>query len=181
MRSDARTVRQYLDALPADRRAALEAVRAVILENLDPLYQEGMQYGMIGYSVPHSVYPAGYHCDPKQPLPFASIASQKNHMAVYLMGLYGDPEQERWFAEEWRRTGKRLDMGKCCVRFRRLEDVPLEVLGKAVKRVPARKFIATYEAVLGSGGRRNAAKKKADAKKRAAGRPARKPAPGRPR
>jgi hypothetical protein len=142
MQSKAATVAQYLAELPADRRTAIEAVRQVILKNLDKDYEEGMQYGMIGYYVPHRVFPAGYHCDPKQPLPFAALASQKNHMAVYLMSVYG--EDEELFRAAWAKTGKKLDMGKCCVRFKKLEDVPLPVIGDAIKRYPAKKFIEMY-------------------------------------
>src|SRR5688572_28205785 len=105
MQSKAATVQQYLAELPADRRAAIETVRAVIRKNLDPLYEEGMHYGMIGYYVPHRVYRAGYHCDPKQPLPFVCLASQKNHLAVYLGCVYGHAENERWFREAWTATG----------------------------------------------------------------------------
>lgn len=148
MTSPAKTVEEYLAGLPEDRREALQAVRKVILENLDKDYQEGMQYGMIGYYVPHSVYPAGYHCDPKQPLPFAGLGSQKNHMAVYLMCVYGSSEQEAWFRESWAKTGKKLDMGKSCVRFKKLDDVALEVIGEAIRRVPAAKFIEKYESVI---------------------------------
>lgn len=149
MQSKAKTVNEYLDELPADRRVAIEAIRAVLLKNLDPAYEEGVQYGMIGYYVPHSLYPAGYHCDPRQPLPFAGLASQKNHMALYLMCLYGGSEQEAKFRREWVATGKKLDMGKCCVRFKKLQDVPLDVVGRAVARVPVRDFIAYYETALG--------------------------------
>lgn len=150
MQSGASTVRQYLDGLPADRRQAIEAVRKVILKNLDRHYEEGIQYGMIGYYVPHRVYPAGYHCDPKQPLPFASIASQKNHMGIYLMCIYMDAGHQKWFREAWAKTGKKLDMGKSCVRFKKLEDVALDVLGEAVRRVPAKAYIAHYEKLLGT-------------------------------
>lgn len=132
------TVAAYLAALPADRREALQTVRQVILKNLPKGYAEGMQYGMIGYFVPHDVYPPGYHCDPKQPLPFASLASQKNHMAVYLYCLYSDEDMLEWFQNAWQKTGKKLDMGKSCVRFKKIEDVPLDVIGKAVKRFPAK-------------------------------------------
>ena len=104
MTSKATTVEQYLSELPEDRRRALEAVRRVILKNLDKDYEEGMQYGMIGYYVPHRVHPAGYHCDPKQPLPFANLGSQKNHMALYLMCIYGESDLSRWFREAWART-----------------------------------------------------------------------------
>ncbi|XXF76218.1 DUF1801 domain-containing protein [Myxococcaceae bacterium GXIMD 01537] len=167
MQSKATTVDQYLAALPDDRRTALSAVRRVILENLDEGYEEGMQYGMIGYYVPHKVFPAGYHCDPKQPLPFAALASQKNHMAVYLMGVYGQPAQEQWFREAWAKTGKKLDMGKACVRFKKLQDVALDVLGEAIRRAPARKYIEHYEAVIRPPEKkRPAARKKAAARKR---------------
>src|SRR3989337_1277487 len=120
MQSKAKTVAEYLAELPADRRAAIKAVRAVILKNLDKNYEEGMQYGMIGYCVPHRVYPAGYHCDPKQPLPFAGLASQKNYMSLYLMCNYGETDQLAWFEQAWANAGKKLNMGKCCVRFKKL-------------------------------------------------------------
>jgi len=149
-----KSVSQYLAGLPADRRKALEAVRAVVLKNLPEGYEEGMTSTGIGYFVPHSVYPPGYHCDPSQPLPFAGIASQKNHMAIYLMCIYSHPEHEAWFREAWAKTGKKLDMGKSCVRFKKLEDVPLPVIGKAIKRVPVKKFIAFYESVIPANRRR---------------------------
>jgi Domain of unknown function (DU1801) len=142
--SKATTVKEYLDALPEDRRKAIDAVRKVIKANLDPKYKEGIQYGMIGYFVPHSVFPDGYHCDPKQPLPFASIASQKNHMAVYMFCLYNDPKEVSRFGQEWKKAGKKLDMGKSCLRFKKLEDVALDVIGAAIKRMPAKKFIDLY-------------------------------------
>jgi len=154
MTSKAKTVNEYLAELPPDRRAAIQAVRKVILENLDERYEEGMSYGMIGYYVPHHVYPAGYHCDPKMPLPFAGLASQKNHMAVYLMCVYGHPEHEAWFRQAWAKTGKKLDMGKSCIRFKKLEDLALDVLGQAIARVPVKKYIAYYEAVIKTSGKR---------------------------
>src|SRR5262247_2253840 len=107
MQSKATTVDQYLTELPEDRRRAIEAVRRVILENLDKDYEEGMQYGMIGYYVPHRVHPAGYHFDPRQPLPFASLASQKNHMSLGLMCVYANPDEDRRFRVAWARTGKK--------------------------------------------------------------------------
>lgn len=169
MRSNSLTVEQYLAGLPPERRAALQAVRETILANLDADYEEGMQYGMIGYYVPHSVYPPGYHCDPKQPVPFACLASQKNHMTVSLMCLYGSPRHEAWFRQEWAKTGKKLDMGKACIRFKKIEDLPLDVIGKAVARVPLKEFIGYYETAIKSGGKREAsstggAKKKGKAK-----------------
>jgi hypothetical protein len=146
MQSKATTVEQYLAELPEDRRKAIEAVRQVVLKNLDKDFEEGIQYGMIGYYVPHRVYPQGYHCDPKQPLPFAGLGSQKNHMSLYLMCIYGTTDHTKWFQEAWAKTGKKLDMGKACVRFKKIDDLALGVIGEAIKRVPAKKFIAYCEA-----------------------------------
>lgn len=137
-------VESYLAALPDDRRAALSAVRAVILANRDPLIEEGIQYGMIGYFIPHAVYPAGYHTDPKQPLPFAALAAQKSHLALYLHALYAAPALVPWFEAAWKATGKKLDMGKSCVRFKTLADVPLDVLAELLRRLPAREHLARY-------------------------------------
>lgn len=148
MQSKATTVKQYLDELPEDRRKALKQVRTVIRKHLGKGFKEGMQYGMIGYFVPHSIYPDGYHCDPKQPLPFVSLASQKNHMAVYLACIYGDPKLHKWFEQEWKKTGLKLDMGKSCVRFKSLEQLPLDLIGKAVARLSVDDFIAQYEASI---------------------------------
>jgi hypothetical protein len=145
MQSKAATVAAYLAELPPERREAIAAIREVLLKNLPQGLEEGMQYGMIGYYVPHSVYPAGYHCDPKQPLPFACLASQKNYMSLYLMTLYGGGEQQAWFIDAWTRAGKKLDMGKCCVRFKRLEDVPLDVIGEAFRRVSIKSYIEHCE------------------------------------
>lgn len=150
MTSQAKTVEDYLASLPADRRAAIETVRKVILENLDDGFEEGMQYGMIGYYVPHSIFPAGYHCAPKQPLPFAGLASQKKHMAVYMMCVYGDPTQLAQFQQDWAKTGKKLDMGASCVRFKKLEDLPVAVIGKAIARAKLKTFVATYQSNLDS-------------------------------
>lgn len=149
MQSKAKTVKEYLASLPEDRRKAIEAVRKVILKNLDKDIEEGMQYGAIGYYVPHAVYPHGYHCDPSIALPFTGLGSQKNHMSIGMMSQYFDPAEDKWFRAAWKKAGKRLDMGKCCVRFKKLEDVPLEVIGEAIKRVPAKKYIAMYEKALG--------------------------------
>ena len=148
MTSKAKTPDEYLASLPADRREALSAVRQTILKNLDKGYQEGMSYGMIGYCVPHSIYPAGYHCDPKQPLPFAGLASQKNHMAVYLFCMYVDGASDKWFRDAWKKAGKKLDMGKSCLRFKKLDDLALDVLGEAIRRVPVKDHIAIYESAL---------------------------------
>ena len=167
MKSTATTVDAYLAELPADRRNAIEAVRAVILKNLDPAVVEIMQYGMIGYAIPHDVYPAGYHCDPKQPLPFLSLANQKNYMALYLFCLYCGEDEVLSFQAAWEAAGKKLDMGKSCVRFKKLDDVPLDVVGKVIKRMTAKKFIKAYEASLSTPRptRKKTASKKAPAKK----------------
>ena len=155
MQSKATSVKAYLQSLPSDRRAAISAVREVILKNLDPSNEEGMQYGMIGYYVPHLVYPKGYHVDPKQPLPFAALASQKNYMSLYLMSVYcgcvaDTPENQHahWFCDACEKTGKTLDMGKACIRFKKLDDLPLDVIGEAIRRVPASMYIEFCEAVL---------------------------------
>jgi len=148
MKSGPQTVSDYLASVPGDRRAAMQAVRDVILKNLDKDYEEGMSHGMIGYYVPHRVFPAGYHCDPSQPLPFACIASQKNHMSLYLMCVYGHKQNEAWFRKAWQASGKKLDMGKSCIRFRKLDDLALDVIGQAIARTPARKYIEQYKTIL---------------------------------
>lgn len=148
------TVAAYLAALPPDRRAAISTVRDAINRALPAGYEEGMAYGMIGWSVPHRLYPAGYHCDPKQPLPFAGLASPKGHMALHLMCVYLDPAQRKRFEDAWRKTGKKLDMGAACVRFKRLEDLALDVVTEAVARIPVDAYVATYEAVRAASGTR---------------------------
>ena len=139
MKSKASTVEEYLAALPEDRLAAIQAVRKVILKNLPKGYEEVLQYGVLGYVVPLKVFPSGYLNRKNEPLPYIALASQKNYMSIYMMSVYGDAEAK--FREEYQATGKRLDMGKCCVRFRKLEDLPLDVIGKAVARYPIKKWI----------------------------------------
>jgi len=153
MQSKAQTVNDYLAELPDDRRAAIEAVRKVIRKNLPKGYEEGMQYGMIGYHVPHKLYPAGYHCDPKQPLPFAGLASQKNYMSVYLM-CYLDEKMDKWLRQAWAKSGKKLDMGKCCIRFKKVDDLALDVVGEAIARVPLAEFIKLYESAMKPAGKK---------------------------
>lgn len=148
MQSKAATVAEYLRELPADRRAALETVLKVLRDSLDEDYEEGMQYGMIGFYVPHRVYPDGYHCNPQQPLPFTCLASQKNYMSLYTMGLYIHPTEEAAFRAAWEKTGKKLDMGKSCIRFTKVEDLALEVIADFLRRMPARRYIELYESVL---------------------------------
>ena len=170
MQSKAKTVAEYLKELPAERREVVAAVREVMLANLGEGFQEAMQYGMIGYNVPHSIFPAGYHCDPKQPLPFAGLAAQKNAYSLYLMHLYMDKVALDRFVKAWKGTGKKLHMGKSCIRFKKLEDVALDVVAAEMKRIDAKKWIAVYEGSLGSRAKPAAEKKvvkKAAAKKAA--------------
>jgi len=147
MPSPATTVKEYLQSLPPDRRAAINAVRKVILDNLPVGYEECMSYGIIGYVVPHSLYPAGYHCDPKLPLPYANLGSKKNYMSLHLLSVYMNPDNAAWFQKAWKATGKKLDMGKACVRFKKIEDVPLDVIGQLIARTPVKQYIARMEAV----------------------------------
>lgn len=173
MSGTATTVQQYLNGLPEDRSAALQAVRAAVNRGLPRGYREGIQYGMIGWYVPHALYPDGYHCNPKIGVPFASLASQKNHMALYLNCIYSSEKDRAQFEKDWAKSGKKLDMGKSCIRFKRLEDLPLDVITAAVKRVPITTFLAHYEAAIGS--RKKPAKKKttgAGPAKKAAGKKA---------
>lgn len=149
------SLQAYLDALPAPRREILQTVRQVINDNLPAGYQKGMQYGMPAWFVPHSLYPSGYHANPKEPLPLASIASQKHYVSLYLMGLYcgcgqdtGDSVDVQWFRQAWQDAGFKLNMGKSCVRFRHLKDVPLDVVAEAIRRLPAQDYIQRYEAVV---------------------------------
>lgn len=176
------TVDEYLANLPEERRAALQAVREVFQKNLSEGFVEGIQYGMIGYFVPLSIYPPGYHCTPNTPLPFAGMASQKNHMSIYLMGLYSNADELAKFEAAWRATGLRLDMGKSCIRFRKLEQLPLPVLAATLKRLTLKKFLRHYEAEIeNTSSRKKAvsqktAKKKAGTKKAAAKKVAKKKA-----
>ncbi|MBX3322388.1 MAG: DUF1801 domain-containing protein [Phycisphaeraceae bacterium] len=147
MQSNARTVDEYVAQLPADRRAAIQTVRKAILACLPAGYEEGMQYGMIGYYVPHSIYPPGYHCDPSQPLPFAGLASQKGHMSLYLSCIYYSLDERERFERAWAASGARkLDAGKACIRFKKVEDLALDVIADAVQRVSVAAYVAQYEA-----------------------------------
>ena len=143
-----KTIKSYLASLSAERLEIVEAIRAVIAKNIDPRFEEGMQYGMPAWYLPHSEYEHGYHCDPKQPLPYASVGSQKNHVGIYLFCIYCDPEGQERFAAEWKKTGCRLDMGKACIRVKSLDQVPLAVIGRAIKRVTAKKFVKAYETMI---------------------------------
>lgn len=149
MQSTAATPQEYLDSLPEDRREAVKKLRDVIIQNLPPGFQEGMGYGMLGWAVPHSVYPAGYHCDPKLPVPFLSIASQKNFIALYHMGLYASKDINDWFVAEYPNHVKtKLDMGKGCVRFKKPDTIPYELIGELVSKMDMQEWIAIYEAGL---------------------------------
>ena len=142
VKSDAATVEQYLAGLPEERREAVETVRRVVLDNLPDGYEECMQFGIIGYVVPLSRYPGTYN---KQALQLAALASQKRYMAVYLNNVYGDPQTLEWFTSAYAASGKRLDMGKSCVRFKRLEDLPLEVIAQTIARTSVDDFLSFYE------------------------------------
>lgn len=146
MQSKAATVEAYLNELPEERQQALSRLREVILKNLPKGFSEGIGYGMIGYSVPHTLYPAGYHCDPKLPLPFISLASQKNFIALYHMGIYADPELLEWFTKEYPKHSKtKLDMGKSCIRFKKINDIPYDLIAALVKKMTVKQWIALYE------------------------------------
>ena len=137
---------EYIGQLPLDRQAAISQLRAVILQNLPKGFEETMSYGMIGYVVPHSLYPAGYHCDPKLPLPFMSIASQKSHIGFYHMGLYADEQLLQWFVDEFpKHSSRKLDMGKSCLRFKNPEHIPFTLLGELVGKMKPDDWIARYE------------------------------------
>ena len=141
--NEAQTVAGYLAELPLERRKAMEAVREVILGHLPEGFEESMQFGMIGYVIPLEKYPVTYN---HRPLMYASLASQKNYMSLYLMNIYGNPEDQQWFTEEYLASGKKLDMGKSCVRFKKLGDLPIELIGKAIARSSIGDFIELYEA-----------------------------------
>ncbi len=141
--SKAETVEEYLHELPDDRREALEAIRETILANLPDGYVEAMNWGMIAYEVPLETFPDTYN---KKPLMYAALASQKNHMALYLSAVYAEDEAREWFVDSYKATGKKLDMGKSCVRFKTLEQLPLDLVGDAIKRTPVEDFIGIHEA-----------------------------------
>jgi hypothetical protein len=147
MTSNAQSPEEYIESLPEDRREAVRAIREVILANLPPGYEEGMQYGMIGYYVPLARFPDTYN---GQPLGLAGLANQKNHISLYLNSVYGDRDTERWFKERYADSGKRLDMGKSCVRFRRLDDVPLDLIGETIARADLDTYLDHYRAARGS-------------------------------
>lgn len=149
MQSKATTPKAYIKELAEDRKTVISKLRQTILDNLPEGFKETMNYGMLGYVVPHSVYPDGYHCDPKLPLPFINLASQKNHVAFYHMGIYADAKLLKWFTDEYPKhvTGK-LDMGKSCIRFKNMNKIPYELLGELVTKMTVDDWIKRYEAAF---------------------------------
>ena len=146
MQSQAGNVKEYLDEVPDDRKEFFNKLRHTILSNLPKGFQEEMSYGMIGYVVLHSIYPDGYHCAPNLPLPFVSIASQKNNIALYHMGLYANPEILDWFVTEYPKYCKlKLDMGKSCIRFKKPEQIPLDLIGQLMQKITVANWIKVYE------------------------------------
>jgi Domain of unknown function (DU1801) len=136
----------YIDALPEDRKQAILDIRKALLTNLPKGFREEMSYGMLGYVVPHTLYPQGYHCDPKLPLPFISLASQKNFIALYHMGLYADKNLLEWFTTEYPKHSKaKLDMGKSCMRFKKIGDIPLQLIGELATKMSPQEWIVLYK------------------------------------
>ena len=146
MQSKAKSVKEYLEELPADRVEPVKKLRNAVLKNLPEGFKEEMSYGMIGYVVPHSLYPDGYHCDPKLPLPFACIASQKNFIAFYHMGIYANPKLLEWFVKEYPKHSKqKLDMGKSCIRFKKFDQIPFDLIGELISKIKVKDWIKIYE------------------------------------
>ena len=148
----ANTPDEYIDQLPEERKVAVTKLRNIIKENLPKGFEETISYGMLSYVVPHSLYPAGYHVDKKQPLPFLSIASQKNHIAVYHMAMYSDEEILHWFKEEYpKHSTRKLDMGKSCIRFKKAEQIPYELLSELLQKITVEDWIRLYEKEIKKG------------------------------
>lgn len=146
MQSKAATPQEYVDSLPEERKRAIQELRKVIRKNLPKGFTEVMGYGMLGYAVPHSLYPAGYHCDPKLPLPFMGMASQKHFVAVYHMGVYADPKLLKWLTGEYAKQSKtKLDMGKSCLRFKKMDQIPFKLIGELASKMTPKEWIAMYE------------------------------------
>ncbi|WP_409228298.1 iron chaperone [Gudongella sp. SC589] len=144
-----KTVEEYLEKLPEDRREIMEMLRELILSNLPEGFVETISYGMISYVVPHSIYPKGYHVNPKEPLPFMSLASQKNHIAIYHSGIYMIPELEKWFREEYsKRVSTKLDIGKSCIRFKNPKKIPYELLEELFMKISVGEYVDLYEKSL---------------------------------
>lgn len=143
------TVEEYIEQLPEERKVPVKNLRKTILANLPKGFEEGINYNMIGYYVPHSKYPDGYHCNPKDPLPFMNVASQKNFIALYNMGIYADEKILNWFTEEYPKHCKyKLDIGKSCIRFKKMDDIPYTLIGELVSKITPEQWISTYESVV---------------------------------
>ena len=146
MQSKAKTVQEYIDSLPEDRKQAVIKLRKTILKNLPKGFKEEMSYGMIGYVVPHSLYPKGYHCNPELPLPFMNLGSQKNFIALHCMSVYGSKKLLDWFVKEYPKHCKtKLDMGKACIRFKKLDDIPYKLIGELSSKVSVDEWIAVCD------------------------------------
>ena len=146
MQYKANSPEDYISQVPEERQETLKKLRKIINQNLPKGFEEGMQYGMIGYYVPYSKYPDGYHCNPKEPLPFLSFASQKNSVNLYHSGIYAVPEIHDWFVAEYPKHCKhKLDMGKSCIRFKKMEDIPFELIAELCKKIAVDKWIEIYE------------------------------------
>ena len=146
MQSKATSVEAYLAELPEERKGPMEQLREVILKNIPAGFQEGISYGMLGFVVPHSIYSPGYHCDPKLPLPFVSIASQKNAISLYHMGIYADSALLEWFINAYPKHCKsKLDMGKSCIRFKKMDQIPYALIGELMQKITVEKWIEMYE------------------------------------
>ena len=149
MQYDATSPEDYISQVPEERQEALKKLRKVITDNLPDGFEEGIQYKMIGYYVPHSVYPDGYHCDPKTPLPFMSFASQKNSVNLYHSGIYANKELHDWFVNEYpKHNSRKLDMGKSCIRFKKIEEIPFELIGELTRKMTCEEWIDIYETAL---------------------------------
>ena len=149
MPSSINSVDEYIDLQPADRKDVLTKLRNILLQNLPQGFEERMSYGMVGYVVTHSIFPAGYHCDPKLPLPFLNIANQKNFIALYHMGLYADKNIYDWFVAEYPKHAKtKLDMGKSCIRLKKMDDIPFELIAELAKKMTVKDWISTYQSAL---------------------------------
>jgi hypothetical protein len=146
MQSKEHTVEAYINSLPEERKLPMMNLRNILLKSIPKGFKEEMSYGMIGYVVPHSLYPKGYHCSPELPLPFLSVASQKNFIAIYHMGMYEKPELLNWFTNEYaQRVKGKLDMGKSCIRFKKPENIPFDLIGELASKMTTKEWIETYE------------------------------------
>jgi hypothetical protein len=149
MQSKASNVEEYLNQLPEDRKIAMNKLREIMLSNIPKGFNEEMSYGMLGYVIPHTIYPDGYHCNKELPLPFITIASQKNFIALYHMGIYSSPDLLKWFTDEYpKHTNLKLDMGKSCIRFKKVDQIPFDLISELVQKMSVAEWIAIYESLI---------------------------------